>query len=261
MVERAVHVVVHVVAVRDRRVARARVASGAEAFDGRAGPGSPSVDAQAMLVGVALVRRVQVPVVEVVGVVAVLHGLVAAAVAVAVGVLAVLLAAHGRIVSRRGGAVNRGIISQMQLRCIFTAAALAAVSAGQGAGAAEARPIAAATIAPLASLAAQVAGSGWDVVTVIPPGISPHVFEPGPRDVKRLAKARIVVTVGAGYDAWAAGLVAACAARAVVHDAGASVGVRADEGLAGERDHDGEDDVERATFPEFHRTSRGAFIG
>jgi ABC-type Zn uptake system ZnuABC Zn-binding protein ZnuA len=239
MVQRSVHVVVHVVAVRDRRVTGARVPSGAEALHGRAGPGPPAVHAQAVLVGVALVRRVQVPVVEVVGVVAVPHGLVTAAVAVAVGVLAVLLAAHGRIVSRRGGPVNRGIISQMQLRCIFVTSAFAALSAGHGVGAAEARPVAAATIAPLASLAAQVAGSGWDVVTVIPPGISPHVFEPGPRDVKRLAKARIVVTVGAGYDAWAASLVAACAARAVVHDAGASVGVRANGPREGAGDGDG----------------------
>ena len=239
MVQSAVHVVVHVVAVRDRRVAGARVVSGAEALDGRAGPGPPSVDAQAVLVGVALVRRVQVPVVEIVGVVAVPDGLVAAAVAVAVGVLAVLLAAHGRIVSRLGGTVNRGIIFQMQLRCMLTAMALAALSAGRGAAGVQTRPVAAATIAPLASLAAQVAGSGWDVVTVIPPGVSPHVFEPGPRDVKRLAKARIVVTVGAGYDAWAAGLVAACAARAVVHDAGASVGVRANGPREGAEDGDG----------------------
>jgi ABC-type Zn uptake system ZnuABC Zn-binding protein ZnuA len=127
----------------------------------------------------------------------------------------------------------------MQLRCMIVAAAFAPAAA-LGAAAGEGRPVAAATIAPLASLAAQVAGGGWDVVTVVPPGVSPHVFEPGPRDVKRLAKARLVVTVGAGYDSWAAGLVAACASRAVVHDAGASVGVRAEAARPGERDRDGE---------------------
>ena len=127
----------------------------------------------------------------------------------------------------------------MQLRCMIVAGALA-LSLAAGASAGEGRPVAAATIAPLASLAAQVAGGGWDVVTVVPPGVSPHVFEPGPRDVKRLAKARLIVTVGAGYDAWAARVVAACAARAVVHDAGASVGIRAEAGPAGEHDHDGE---------------------
>ncbi len=239
VVQRTVHVVVDMVAVRDRRVPRARVTPGAAALDGRAGTGPPAVDVEAVLVGVAFVRRVQVAVVEVVGVVSVLHHLVAAAVAVAVGVLAVLLAAHACIVSRPSGAVNRGIISQMQLRCMIGMAALAGLVSGRGGAAGETRPVAAATIAPLASLVAQVAGTGWDVATVIPPGVSPHVFEPGPRDVKRLAKARIVVTVGAGYDAWVAGLVAACSARAVVHDAGASVGVRA-EARPGSGDGDGE---------------------
>jgi zinc transport system substrate-binding protein len=124
----------------------------------------------------------------------------------------------------------------MQLRCIIGTVTLAALSSGRAA-AAEPRPLAAATIAPLASLTALVAGEGWDVVTVVPPGISPHVFEPGPGDVRRLAKARLVVTVGAGYDTWAARLVAACAAKAEVYDAGASIGVHAD---AGHGDHDGE---------------------
>jgi ABC-type Zn uptake system ZnuABC Zn-binding protein ZnuA len=237
--ERAVHVVVHVVAVRNGRVPGVRMPFRARALDGGAGARAPPVHVEAVLVGVAFVRGVQVAVVEVVRVVAVAHGLVAAAVAMAVGVVAVLLAAHGRIVSRHGGAVNRGIIVQMQLCCMKGAALLAGCFAA-AAAAAEPRLVAAATIAPLASLTAQVAGGGWDVVTVVPPGVSPHVFEPGPRDVKRLAKARLVVTVGAGYDAWAAGLVAACAARAAVHDAGASVGVRADAAPPGEHDYDGE---------------------
>ncbi len=128
----------------------------------------------------------------------------------------------------------------MQPRCMTVLAPAVVFCFAASADVGEVRPLAAATIAPLASLAAQVAGSGWDVVTVVPPGVSPHVFEPGPRDVRRLAKARIVVTVGAGYDAWAAGLVAACAARAVVHDAGASVGVRAGDAAPGDHDHDGE---------------------
>ncbi len=238
VVERAVHVVVHMVSVRHRRVPGFGVPFRARALDGRAGARPPPVDVEAVLVRVILVRGVQVPVVEVVRVIAVADRLVAAALAVPMGVLAVLRTGHAAIVSRFGGAVNRGIITQMQLRCMT--AAVAALAFAPVAVAAEARPLAAATVAPLASLTADVAGSGWDVVTVIPPGVSPHVFEPGPRDVKRLAKARLVVTVGAGYDAWAARLVAACAARAVVYDAGASVGVRAETGPAGARDHDGE---------------------
>lgn len=124
---------------------------------------------------------------------------------------------------------------------MFAFAACLGTAAGRGECApvreVAARSIAAATIAPLASLAATVAGPGWDVRTVIPPGTSPHVFEPSPRDVRRFAPARIVVTVGAGYDDWVGRLARACASGAVVHDAGRSVGVEA----AGDgADHDGE---------------------
>ncbi len=239
VVERAVHVVVHVVSVRDGLVAGVRVGARAGAFDGRARARPPSVDAEAVLVRVALVRGVQVTVVQVIRMIAVADGLVAAAYAVAVGMRPVLRTCHVGIVSRPAAWVNRGIIIQMQLRCMIVAvAALAPVA--PVASAAQARPLAAATISPLASLVADVAGSGWDVVTVVPPGMSPHVFEPGPRAVKRLAKARLVVTVGAGFDSWAERLVAACAARAVVHDAGASVGVRTVAGSGGEGDHEGE---------------------
>jgi ABC-type Zn uptake system ZnuABC Zn-binding protein ZnuA len=121
-------------------------------------------------------------------------------------------------------------------RVLFVACVGAAAGRGE---CAPARPVAAATIAPLASLASMVAGPGWDVRTVIPPGTSPHVFEPAPRDVRRIAPARLVVTVGAGYDDWAEKLVLACASGAVLHDAGLSVGVARGGGGEG-GDGDGE---------------------
>lgn len=92
------------------------------------------------------------------------------------------------------------------------------------------RPVAAATIAPLADLAARVAGPDWEVRTVVPPGISAHVFEPEPSDVRRLASARIVVVVGAGYDGWVRRMAEACASNAPVHDTALSLGIGAGEG-------------------------------
>jgi ABC-type Zn uptake system ZnuABC Zn-binding protein ZnuA len=118
-------------------------------------------------------------------------------------------------------------------RIVLTACLGAAAARGETA---PPRRVAAATIAPLASLAAMVAGPEWDIRTVIPPGVSPHVFEPSPRDVRRFAPARLVVAVGAGYDDWVGKLVAACASDAVLHDAGRSVGVVLEDG----GDHDGE---------------------
>ncbi|HEX7613801.1 MAG TPA: metal ABC transporter substrate-binding protein [Thermoanaerobaculia bacterium] len=126
----------------------------------------------------------------------------------------------------------------MRAILVFAFVACLGMAAGRG-ECAPARQVAAATIAPLASLASMVAGPEWDVRTVIPPGTSPHVFEPAPRDVRQFAPARLVVTVGAGYDDWAGRLVKACASGAVLHDAGLSVGVvRGDGGDGG--DHDGE---------------------
>lgn len=91
------------------------------------------------------------------------------------------------------------------------------------------RPVAAATIPPLADVVARVAGPAWRVETIIPPGGSPHVFEPTPREARLVAPARLVVTVGAGYDGWAARLASACASKAALFDAGAAAGVEADD--------------------------------
>lgn len=107
----------------------------------------------------------------------------------------------------------------MRLAFAFVLAALSVAPRTSG------RRVAAATIAPLADLIRRVAGPGWDVVTVVPPGVSPHVFEPTPRDVKKIAPAELVVMVGAGYDDWTVKLVTACASRATIHDAGRSVGI------------------------------------
>ena len=109
VVERAVHLVVHVVAVRDCGVG-ARVPVRLPALHGRAGTRPPAVHVEAVLVGVVLVRRVQVPVVEVVRVVAVPDGPVPATFPVAMGVLHVLLTGHVPSSQRAGVRVNRGII-------------------------------------------------------------------------------------------------------------------------------------------------------
>ncbi|HYN41147.1 MAG TPA: metal ABC transporter substrate-binding protein [Thermoanaerobaculia bacterium] len=105
---------------------------------------------------------------------------------------------------------------------------LLAVLSGCGGGdriVADGRPVAVATIAPLADLLRSVAGPGWTVRTVIPPGTSPHVFEPEPSDLRKLVGAKLVVVAGAGYDAWMLRVLAACASDAHVHDAAASLGI------------------------------------
>lgn len=116
---------------------------------------------------------------------------------------------------------------------------------GRGPSAAAGSPVAVVTIAPLADLVGSVAGPGWTVRTVIPPGTSPHVFEPAPSDLRKLVGARVVVVVGAGYDDWMRKVLLACASDARVHDTAASIEIGPGRcNVEGEHDHDHDHDHE-----------------
>jgi ABC-type Zn uptake system ZnuABC Zn-binding protein ZnuA len=68
------------------------------------------------------------------------------------------------------------------------------------------RPKVGTTIFPLYDIARQVAGPVADVVLVLPPGASPHTFEPTPAGVRSLTGARVLFVIGHGLDDWAARL-------------------------------------------------------
>ena len=68
------------------------------------------------------------------------------------------------------------------------------------------RPKVAATIFPLYDIVRQVADPVADVVLVLPPGASPHTFEPTPSGVRALEDARVLFVIGHGLDDWAAKL-------------------------------------------------------
>ena len=65
-----------------------------------------------------------------------------------------------------------------------------------------------ATIFPLADIVKQVGKDNVEVVTLLPPGASPHTFEPTPAQIRDVANADVCVRVG-GLDAWTAKLLAA----------------------------------------------------
>ncbi len=92
-----------------------------------------------------------------------------------------------------------------------------------GAEGAASQPKVGATIFPLYDIARQVAGPVADVVLVLPPGASPHTFEPTPSAVRGLAGARTLFVIGHGLDDWAARL---------ARGAGVSRLVRVDAGIA-----------------------------
>jgi zinc transport system substrate-binding protein len=105
----------------------------------------------------------------------------------------------------------RGRRLSRRLRAIADAAGLlAAVLAGAGAcggrpappEAGAGRPLVVATFYPLYEFARQVAGEDADVVSLVPPGVEPHDWEPSPRDLTTLRRARLLVYNGAGLEPW-----------------------------------------------------------
>ena len=75
---------------------------------------------------------------------------------------------------------------------------------GSGAHAAEAGKVSVvATIHPLSSIVQEVGGSLVTVQTILPPGASPHTFEPRPAHVRSITDARMFLAIGAGLDDWA----------------------------------------------------------
>ncbi len=58
------------------------------------------------------------------------------------------------------------------------------------------------TIFPFGSIAEQVGAGYADVSVMVPPGASPHTFEPSPQDIVAIQSADIVFVVGLGFDDW-----------------------------------------------------------
>jgi zinc transport system substrate-binding protein len=67
----------------------------------------------------------------------------------------------------------------------------------------EGKLLVAATISPLGDFCRKIGGDLAQVQVLIPPGASPHVFEPAPSVMARAAQARVFVYIGAGLEPWA----------------------------------------------------------
>lgn len=63
--------------------------------------------------------------------------------------------------------------------------------------------VVAATFLPLTLIAQEIAGNDFDVINILPPGASPHTFEPSPDLVLKLQKAKSIFMIGHGIDDWA----------------------------------------------------------
>lgn len=61
----------------------------------------------------------------------------------------------------------------------------------------------AATIFPLADIARNIGGDKITVITIMPPGASPHTFEPTFDTIRQASGIKALFTVGCGLDRWA----------------------------------------------------------
>jgi len=103
----------------------------------------------------------------------------------------------GRL-ARVSGGIKRGI-----LKTILTGWALALLVGPAGAAAPAHQLLVAATIVPLGDFCQKIGGDLVQVQVLIPPGASPHVFEPAPSVMARASQARVFVYIGAGLEPWA----------------------------------------------------------
>jgi zinc transport system substrate-binding protein len=77
--------------------------------------------------------------------------------------------------------------------------------AGLGAGSVQSQPPkmrVAASILPLADFCRQIGGDKVEVQVLIPPGASPHTFEPSPGVLTGLSRAQVLVYIGGGLEPW-----------------------------------------------------------
>lgn len=58
------------------------------------------------------------------------------------------------------------------------------------------------TIAPLSTILSAVVGDTFTIETILPPGASPHTYEPSPSDIGKMKGAKVVFAIGHGIDDW-----------------------------------------------------------
>lgn len=66
----------------------------------------------------------------------------------------------------------------------------------------------AATIFPLYDIIRQVGQDRVEAVLILPPGASPHTFDPSPSDLRLISNSDLIFKIGAGSDDWASRLIA-----------------------------------------------------
>lgn len=64
------------------------------------------------------------------------------------------------------------------------------------------KPTVAATFFPIYDITRNIAGANIEVINILPPGASPHTFEPTPKIIGDVVKAKAIYAIGYGIDDW-----------------------------------------------------------
>jgi len=73
-----------------------------------------------------------------------------------------------------------------------------------------------ASIVPLADFAKQVGGERIDVQLLLPPGASPHTYEPTPKALREVNNAKVFIKLGAGLEFWGEKIIKASGNRGLI---------------------------------------------
>lgn len=107
-------------------------------------------------------------------------------------------------------------------RLVGVAVLAAVVAAGCGGGAPASSPDrlpVVATLYPLAEFVQRIGGDRVAVRTLVPAGVEPHEYDPTPRDLAAVDRARVFVYNGAGFEPWIRRLLPELPARVIAVDA------------------------------------------
>lgn len=115
--------------------------------------------------------------------------------------------------------------------------AVLALAVSLSASAAERIPVLA-SFSILGDIVANVGGERISVATLVGPDQDAHVFQPAPDDIKAVARARLVVVNGLGFEGWMERLVQSANYRGPVVVASAGIKARERVGDDDEHDHD-----------------------
>jgi zinc transport system substrate-binding protein len=80
----------------------------------------------------------------------------------------------------------------------------------------DSKPLVVASFFPMYDFARQVAADRAQVISLVPPGVHGHDWEPSPQDVAQVRRARVFVYNGAGFEPWADKLIKEAAGAATV---------------------------------------------